>query len=84
MGENRSAYRILVAKQEGKRTLGRPGCRWVDDIEMDHTEIGSDGMDWISGAEDRNQWRTHGNTVINLLVPFFFIYLFVANLQSTP
>jgi hypothetical protein len=40
MGEKRNAYRILVGKPEGNRPLGRPRCRWVDNIKMDHREIG--------------------------------------------
>jgi hypothetical protein len=39
MGMKRNAYRILMGKPEGKRPLGRPGRRWVDNIKMDHTEI---------------------------------------------
>jgi hypothetical protein len=50
MGEKRNAYRILVGKVEGKRRLGRLGCRWVDNIRMDLREIGWDGMDWIDLA----------------------------------
>jgi hypothetical protein len=45
MGENRNAYRILVGKPEGKRPLGRPRRRWVDNIKIDITEIGSSGLD---------------------------------------
>jgi hypothetical protein len=39
MGETRNAYRILVGKPEGKRPLGRPTRRWVDNIKMDFREI---------------------------------------------
>jgi hypothetical protein len=66
MGETRNAYRILVGKPEEKRPLGRPKRRWVDNIKMDVSEIGWDGMDWIELAQDRNQWRVLVNTVMNL------------------
>jgi hypothetical protein len=46
MGETRNAYRILVEKPEGKRPLGRPRRMWVDNIKMDHGEIGWDGLGW--------------------------------------
>jgi hypothetical protein len=46
-GEKRNAYRILVEKPEGRRSLGRPKCKWLDNIKMDLREIGWDGMDWI-------------------------------------
>jgi hypothetical protein len=69
MGETRNAYRILVGKPEEKRPLGRPRCRWVNDIKMDLTEIGWDGVDWIELAQDRDQWRALVNTVMNLRVP---------------
>jgi hypothetical protein len=69
MGETRNAYRILVGKPERERPLGRPRRRWVDNIKMDHREIGWDGMDWIELAEDRDQWRTLLNTVMNLRDP---------------
>jgi hypothetical protein len=45
MGKKRNAYRILVGNPEGKRPLGRPRRRWVDNIKMDLREIGLDGMD---------------------------------------
>jgi hypothetical protein len=46
-GAKRNAYRRLVGKPEGKRPLGRPRHRLVNNIKMDHREIGWDGMDWI-------------------------------------
>jgi hypothetical protein len=57
MGETRYAYRILVGKSEGKRPLGKPRRRWVDNIKIDLREIGWDGMDWIDLAQDRDQWE---------------------------
>jgi hypothetical protein len=68
-GEKRNAYRILVGKREGKRPLGRPKRKWVDNIEINLREIGWDGMDWINLAQDRDQWSALVNTVMNLRVP---------------
>jgi hypothetical protein len=65
----RIIYRILVGKPEGKRPLGRPRRRWVDNIKMNLREIGWDGMDWIGLAKDSDQWRVLVNTVMNLRVP---------------
>jgi hypothetical protein len=67
--ERRNAYRILVGKPEGKRPLGRHRRRWEDNIRMDLRETGCGGMDWIDLAQDRDQWRAHVNTVMNLRVP---------------
>jgi hypothetical protein len=67
--EERNAYRILVGKPEGKRPLGRPRCRWANNIKMDLREIGWDGMDWINMAQDRDQWGALVNTVMNLRIP---------------
>jgi hypothetical protein len=66
---NRNASRILVGKQEGKRSLGRQRRKWVDSIKIDLREIKWDGLDWIDLAQDRDQWRTLVNTVMNLRVP---------------
>jgi hypothetical protein len=67
--KRRNAYRILVGKPEGKRLLGRPRRRWVDNIKMDLRVKGCDGMDRIYLARDRDQWRALVNTVMNLRVP---------------
>jgi hypothetical protein len=67
--EERNAYRILVGKQEGKRSLGRPRRRWVDNIKMDFREIGWDCVHWLDMAQDREQWRALVNAVLNLRVP---------------
>jgi hypothetical protein len=57
---------------EGKRPLGRPRRRWVDNIKMDLGEVGWGDVDWIGLAKDMDQWRTLVNTVINLQVPYNF------------
>jgi hypothetical protein len=69
MGETVNACRISVGKPEGKRPLRKPRHRWVDNIKIDLREIGSDGVDWIDLAQDRDQWRALVNTVMNLQVP---------------
>jgi hypothetical protein len=57
MGEKRNAYRLFVGKPEGKRPLGRPRRRWMDNIRMDLVEVEWGDVDWISLAQDRNRWR---------------------------
>jgi hypothetical protein len=69
MEEIRNAYRILVGRLEGRRPLGRPRGRLVDNIKMHLREIGWDGIDWIDLAQVRDQWRALVNTVMNLRVP---------------
>jgi hypothetical protein len=69
MGEGRFAYRILMGRPEGKRSLGIPRHRWEDNIKMDLQEVGLEGMDWIDMAQDRDRWRSLVNAVINLRVP---------------
>ena len=69
MGEERGVYRVLVGKPEGRRSLGRPRRRWVDNIRMDLLEVGCGYMDWIGLAPDRDRWRTLVSAVMNLRVP---------------
>jgi hypothetical protein len=69
MGERRNANRTLVGMPEGKRPLGRPRRRWIDNIKMDLRDIGWDSMEWIDLAENRDQWRALVNMVMNLPVP---------------
>jgi hypothetical protein len=66
MGKNRNVYRLLVEKPEGKRPLGRPRWRWVDNIKMGLREMGWGDMDWIGLAKDRDKWRALVNSVMNL------------------
>jgi hypothetical protein len=60
---------LLVGNPEGKRPLGRPRRRWVNNIKRYLREIGFDGMDWIDVAPDRDQWRALVNTAMNFSVP---------------
>jgi hypothetical protein len=68
-GERRGAHRVLVGKPEGRRPLGRHRRRWEDNIKMDLREVGCGGADWIDLAQDRDTWRAHVYTVMNLRVP---------------
>jgi hypothetical protein len=65
----RNAYILLVGKPEGKRPLGTPRRRWVDNIRMDLRVVGWGDVDWIGLAQDRNRWRAVVNSVLNLRVP---------------
>jgi hypothetical protein len=69
MEEKRNAYRLLAGKPEGKRPLGRPRRRWVDNIRTDLGEVRWDDVDWIGLAQDRNRCRALVNSVLNLRVP---------------
>jgi len=67
--ESRGAYKILVVKPKGKRTLGRPRRRWEDNINMDLQELGCGGMNWLHLVEDRNMWRAVVSAVMNFRLP---------------
>jgi hypothetical protein len=69
MGEKRNVYRLLVGKPEGRRPLGRPRHRWIDNIKMDLLEIGLSAVDCIGLSQDRYRWRALVNMVMNLPVP---------------
>jgi len=69
MGEKRGVYRVLVGKPEGRKPLGRPRRRWVDNIRMALQEVGCGYMDWIGLAQDRDRWWTLIIAVMNLGVP---------------
>jgi hypothetical protein len=69
MGEKRNTYRLLVGKPEGRRPLGRPRRRWLDNIRMDLVEIRWDDVDCIGLAQDRDRCRALVNSILNLRVP---------------
>ena len=69
LSEERGVYRVLVGKLEGKRLLGRPRRRWVDNSRMDLQEVGCGYMDRIGLAQDRDRWRMLVSAVISLRVP---------------
>jgi len=69
IGEERVVYSVLVGKLEGKRYLGRPRRRWVDNIKMDLQEVGCGYMGCIGLAQDRDRWRTLVSALMNLRVP---------------
>ena len=66
MGEDMGVYRVLVGKPEGRRPLGRPRRRCVDNIRLDLQEVGCEYMDWIGLAQDRDRWRRLLSAVMNL------------------
>ena len=62
-------YKVLVGKLERGRPLGRPRCRWEDNIKMDLQEVGGGCEDWMELVQDRNRWRALVDAVMNLRVP---------------
>jgi len=69
MSEETVVYRVLVGKLEGKRPLGRPWRRWVDNIRVELQEVECGYMDWIGLAQDRDEWRRLVSAVMNFRVP---------------
>jgi hypothetical protein len=63
------AYRLLVGKPEGRRPLGRPRRKWLDNIRMDLVEVGWSDVNWIGLTQDRDRWRALVNSALNLRVP---------------
>jgi hypothetical protein len=68
-GEKKNAYRLLVGTSEGRRPLGIPRRRWVDNIKMDLVQVGWGDVDWIGLAQDRDRWSALVNSVLNLRIP---------------
>jgi hypothetical protein len=66
MGVNRNAYRLLVEEPGGKRPLGRPRQKLLDNIQMNLREEELGDMDWIDIAQNRDQWRV----LVNMLMDF--------------
>jgi len=58
-----------MGKLEGRRPMGSPRHRWVDNIRLDLEELGCGYMDWIGVAQDRDRWRMLVNAVMNLWAP---------------
>ena len=69
MGKRRGIYRVLVGKPEEKRPLGRPRCRWKDNIKMDLQEVECGSTDWIELSQNRDRWQAFVNVIMNLQVP---------------
>ena len=69
MEEGRGVHKVSVGKPEGKRPLGRPRCRWEDNIKMDLQEVRMGCGDWMELGQDRDRWRALVSTVMNFGVP---------------
>jgi hypothetical protein len=69
MVDKKKEYKLLAGNLEGKRPLGRPRRRWVDNIRMDLGEVEWGDVGWIGLAQDSNRWRALVNSVLKLRVP---------------
>jgi hypothetical protein len=68
-GSRIGVCRVLVGKPEGKRSLGKPRCKWEDNSKVDLEKVRCGGINWIVLAQDINSWRTVVNAVTNPRVP---------------
>ena len=68
MEEGRNVVKILSGKPTGKRPLWRPRRKWEDNIRMDLEEIGTNVVNWVDSAHDRDYWRVLVNAALNLRV----------------
>jgi hypothetical protein len=59
---------VVTKRKEGRRPLGRPRHRWENNIRMGLGGIEWEDVEWMHLVQDRDQWWTFVNTVINLLV----------------
>ena len=69
MDEDRSAFKIVISRPIRKRLLGKPRCRWEDNIRMNLKELGINTSNCVDSAQDRNYWRALMNAVLNFQVP---------------
>jgi hypothetical protein len=69
MEEGMSAFKILKGIPTGKRPLGRPGCKWEDNIRMELKEISINMRNWVDSAQDRDYWRSLVNVTLYFRVP---------------
>jgi hypothetical protein len=69
MTDRSRTYKVLVGRPEGKRPLGRPRCRWEDNVKVDLQEVGWGDIYWIDLAQDRDRRLVLVKAVMNLLVP---------------
>jgi hypothetical protein len=67
--EGRIAFKILTGKPTGKKPLGRPKCRWQDNIRMYLKEICINARDCVGSSRDRHYWKSLVNAALNLRVP---------------